>query len=626
MKTTPIFVGVIAFALTLQTKGQSVTDSLKVQQLDEVFLSDSKTNLPSQYSGKIVKKITQKQLESMQGLNLTNIIDRIVGIELSGSKSLTGQNISYKVRGGRSKDVVVLVDGVVVSDPSAIDGEFDFRFLKSDQIKSIEILRGASSTLYGSGASTAVINITLKAAQKNKINLNVNSTLGTNQVASNQNNNINDFREQVNLNGTFNKFYYNLNFGHQYSDGISALASDNESDAFALTNKRVELGYKIDDAVSVRGFIQDDNLITSIDDTSDLLSDYKYFSDQFRTGVHADYVFNNGFVKMNYSYAETERLSESSFGNTIYESISSFSDIYANYDFEKLSVIAGFNLSNNKSKYDDGYESFQILDPYVNAVYKSPFGLNINAGLRLNNHSEYGSNLIYSFNPSFNLSLSNNQTIKWLASYSTAYIAPTLDQLFGPWGSNLNLDPEDSHTIEAGFVYDINLSNYNLDFSLLYFSRSVTDFIDYDFNSGYFNSDADLKTEGLEFDSTFSMGSKFRILSNFTYINIKEGSALRIPDWKLNSSLVYNISDTFSTTLAYQYNASRDDVYFENFMSVPIEMNTYSLFDIHLNKSFKNNKVKIYLAAINILNESFQEIVTYNAPGRNYRLGVTLSL
>lgn len=626
MKTTPIFVGVIAFALTLQTKGQSVTDSLKVQQLDEVFLSDSKTNLPSQYSGKIVKKITQKQLESMQGLNLTNIIDRIVGIELSGSKSLTGQNISYKVRGGRSKDVVVLVDGVVVSDPSAIDGEFDFRFLKSDQIKSIEILRGASSTLYGSGASTAVINITLKAAQKNKINLNVNSTLGTNQVASNQNNNINDFREHANLNGTFNKFYYNLNFGHQYSDGISALASDNESDAFALTNKRVELGYKIDDAVSVKGFIQDDNLRTSIDDTSDLLSDYKYFSDQFRTGVHADYVFNNGFVKMNYSYAETERLSESSFGNTIYESISSFSDIYANYDFEKLSVIAGFNLSNNKSKYDDGYESFQILDPYVNAVYKSPFGLNINAGLRLNNHSEYGSNLIYSFNPSFNLSLSNNQTIKWLASYSTAYIAPTLDQLFGPWGSNLNLDPEDSHTIEAGFVYDINLSNYNLDFSLLYFSRSVTDFIDYDFNSGYFNSDADLKTEGLEFDSTFSMGSKFRILSNLTYINIKEGSALRIPDWKLNSSLVYNISDTFSTTLAYQYNASRDDVYFENFMSVPVEMNAYSLFDIHLNKSFKNNKVKIYLAAINILNESFQEIVTYNAPGRNYRLGVTLSL
>ena len=166
MKTTPIFLGVMAIALTLQTQAQSVSDSLKVQQLDEVFLSDSKTNLQSQYSGKIVKKITQKQLEAMQGLNLTNIIDRIVGIELSGSKSLTGQNISYKVRGGRSKDIVVLVDGVVVSDPSAIDGEFDFRFLKSDQIESIEILRGASSTLYGSGASTAVINITLKAAQK----------------------------------------------------------------------------------------------------------------------------------------------------------------------------------------------------------------------------------------------------------------------------------------------------------------------------------------------------------------------------------------------------------------------------------------------------------------------------
>ena len=61
-------------------------------------------------------------------------------------------------------------------------------------------------------------------------------------------------------------------------------------------------------------------------------------------------------------------------------------------------------------------------------------------------------------------------------------------------------------------------------------------------------------------------------------------------------------------------------------MSVPVEMDAYSLFDIHLSKSFKNNKVKIYLAALNILNESYQEIVTYNAPRRNYRLGVTLSL
>ena len=53
MKKTPIFVGVIAFALTLKTQAQSVSDSLKVQQLDEVFLSDSKTNLQKSDSSMI---------------------------------------------------------------------------------------------------------------------------------------------------------------------------------------------------------------------------------------------------------------------------------------------------------------------------------------------------------------------------------------------------------------------------------------------------------------------------------------------------------------------------------------------------------------------------------------------
>jgi len=37
-----------------------------------------------------------------------------------------------------------------------------------DQVESIEIMKGAASTLYGSGAATAVINITLKNQVKNR--------------------------------------------------------------------------------------------------------------------------------------------------------------------------------------------------------------------------------------------------------------------------------------------------------------------------------------------------------------------------------------------------------------------------------------------------------------------------
>ena len=59
---------------------------------------------------------------------------------------------------------------------------------------------------------------------------------------------------------------------------------------------------------------------------------------------------------------------------------------------------------------------------------------------------------------------------KILSSYSTAYIAPSLDQLFGPWGSNIDLDPEDSATFEGGLNYNFSKSKSSFDFSLVYFN------------------------------------------------------------------------------------------------------------------------------------------------------------
>lgn len=626
MNTKPILFGVFALASILNLKAQVQTDSISVQQLNEVYLVDSKTNLSSKHSGKIVKKITKADLESMQGLNLTTIIDRVVGIELSGSKSLTGQNISYKVRGGRNNDVVVLVDGVQVSDPSSINGEFDFRLLKAEQIESIEILKGASSTLYGSGAATAVISITMRAAVEKPLNLLFSSVLGTNQTAFDQNNDINDFREHVNLNGTLNDFTYNLSLGHQYSDGISALIIDTESDAFNLLNKRAEIGYKLHPNIIVKGFVQEDNMRSEIDDTNDLSTNYTYFSDQFRTGGHADFQFNNGFVKLNYAYSEIDRLSESSWGDTSYEAISSFTDIYANYDFGIFSALVGLNHVNNRSKYSEGFESFKITDPYMNFVYISDIGLNINAGFRLNNHSEYGSHFIYNFNPSFNFTVGDDNYFKILSSYSTAYIAPSLDQLFGPWGSNIDLDPEESATFEGGINYNFSKSTRNFDFSLVYFNRRVDNYIDYDYTNGYYNSEITLKTEGVEFDSNIDLSKRLSLATNLTYINIIEGSALRIPNWKLNSTMNYRFSSDFSTTFSYQYNDKREDVYFENFSSNQVTLNDYHLFDFHLNKVFKSGKIKLYASVLNFFNTKYRELYEYNSTGRNYRLGLSLSL
>lgn len=55
------------------------------------------------------------------------------------------------------------------------------RLLSSDQIESIEIVKGAASTLYGNGAATAVINITTRKASQKKISAIFSSTIASNQ-------------------------------------------------------------------------------------------------------------------------------------------------------------------------------------------------------------------------------------------------------------------------------------------------------------------------------------------------------------------------------------------------------------------------------------------------------------
>jgi vitamin B12 transporter len=154
----------------ISTFGFSQQDEeTKAEQLGEVVVTSSRFEIKRENSGKVITKITQEELQRLQGKNITEIINTTVGIEINGTKSNAGQSLSYFVRGGRNRQVLILIDGIQVTDASQIANDYDLRLLNADQVESIEILKGASSTLYGSGAATAVINIKLKEASKKSI-------------------------------------------------------------------------------------------------------------------------------------------------------------------------------------------------------------------------------------------------------------------------------------------------------------------------------------------------------------------------------------------------------------------------------------------------------------------------
>lgn len=79
-----------------------------------------------------------------------------------------GTASAIQLRGLPKRYSTVYIDGVKMSDPSSVSGDFDFNHILTNQISRVEILKGSQSSIYGSGAIGGTINITTKKGTKNK--------------------------------------------------------------------------------------------------------------------------------------------------------------------------------------------------------------------------------------------------------------------------------------------------------------------------------------------------------------------------------------------------------------------------------------------------------------------------
>jgi len=633
----------ILVSMSLIGFAQQQADSTKVVRLDEVVVSDSKFKLKRENSGKVITKITQQELQHLQGKSIAEIINSTAGIEINGTKSSAGQNLAYYVRGGRNRQVLVLIDGIAVTDPSQIANDYDLRLLNADQVESIEVLKGASSTLYGSGAATAVINIKLKEATENKVSGNFRSVIGTNKSQDDKGLSVNDFSNSVSVNGTLDKFSYLASFGNQFTDGLSAIANGKEKDAYNAINGNLKLGFKASENFKITSYLSFDKLKADFDDSfSGFDADYVLMTNQYRIGISPEYTYQNGSITLNAAYNNVDRNIESSFPTKFYAE-SFVGDLFNRYSFnDKFYTVLGLNLQQNdmesftipfgatdlEQSINPDEAEFTIIDPYANVVYVSDSGLNLNAGMRLNNHSEYGSHLVYSINPSYTKNVDFGY-IKGLASYSTAYITPSLYQLFEPTYGNADLKPEENVAIEVGA--EVNIKN-KATFSLVYFNRNETNFIDFvdlgGFIFQYSNVDEDFTASGFEFTANYKFTDAITLNANATYTKVDETLNLRIPELKINTRLDYQVCEATFLSLAYQFNDDRTDSVYNSstFMNEDIILESYGLLDFYVSHNLIDNKLKLFANVTNIFNEDYEELLGFTAKGRNFNIGFNLNL
>ncbi|MEP1796656.1 MAG: TonB-dependent receptor plug domain-containing protein [Eudoraea sp.] len=595
---------------------------MELQELDEVVVSDSRFPLKRENSGKTVIKIGLKELENNQGKTVAEIINIKSGIEITGSRGRQGEVLGVFARGGRGRQILILIDGIRVSDPSSFSQEYDLRLLAASNIESIEIIKGAASTLYGMSAATAVINIRSKKASNKKISGDFQSSIGTNQSSSEQNYNISDFSNTASVTGTLDSFTYSLGFSNVYTNGLSSIVTEtNEEDPFSRYNIDLKFGYTFNDRVNLTIYANQTNLNSAYDESFGLIdAPYTFITEQKRLGLSSKWTYEKGDLNLNGSFTNYKSDNRSAFPS-MFEGNNYVVDLFNRYTFDdSIYAILGVNYNLDRAEVE-GTQEFSLVDPYANLVYISSFGLNINAGLRLNLHSEYGSHVVYNINPSYSIALEEGY-LKFMGSYATSYITPSLSQLFGMFGANPLLEPETNRTAEGGLEYK---ANETLRLSALYFNRKEDNFVFFDNTLfQYFNATNTINAQGLEAQLDWVPLEKMNLIANYTFTERKGDNAIRIPKHSVNAALSYNFSGKTYTSLTYAYTGKRLDTDFNTFNDEVLD--PFSTFGFYISQEVMTNKLKFFLNVENVFNTNFTEVIGFTTRGRNLRLGLSLKL
>ncbi len=188
----------MAFA---QTQKDSETKSL---HLDEVVVTGTGTehllkNAPVQtevISGKALKNFAGKSVEDMLGM-LTASFDFNEG-DMGSQMQMNGLGNSY---------ILVLIDGKRIHGD--VGGENDLGLIDPNNIEKIEIVKGASSALYGSDAIAGVVNIITKKHQQDGVMLENKTRVGS----------YGDVRQHNGIGLNFGKWNSYTNFQLQHTDG-----------------------------------------------------------------------------------------------------------------------------------------------------------------------------------------------------------------------------------------------------------------------------------------------------------------------------------------------------------------------------------------------------------------------
>ena len=585
-------------------------------QLDGVTVTDSRFERFISKTGRSVTLLTSKDIEPFLGGTLADLLTNQVGIHINGAKSHPGSELSYFIRGGNNRQVLVLIDGVPVSDPTQIENDFDLRTINLSSIESVEIIRGAASSLYGSAAATAVIKITTNQPKQQSLSGSIRTIYGTNNDKSHFSLAPNFQTRQFQFalgNATHSG---SISLSDQRTMGMSSVIGT-EDDSTAKQNVSAQYQLQLSSDFRLNTIFTKDYFSSEYDDSFPVLidADNHFTSERQRLVLQPKWTGESSSFVGRFSWLTSSRGFVSFFPMYFEGDVMDIEGVFSTKLSTQLNGLIGLNHKKQEAQFSDKV-SVDLTDYFLNLLYESNGLFETQAGVRLSEHSTYGSNWTYHINPSLHFNF-DSIDLRFHASLSTAFISPSIYKLFDTYSGNQTLKPETNQSFEfGGSLFFPNGGQ----FQLVYFSRDHQNFVEYDMTTfRYTNVSRDFVVYGTEFLCRYPLTNRLLLQANYNYTQHEEGEGLRIPKHKVNAGFRQQFNSNTQLLTNIQFVGVRDDLAMQDL----VVLSSYWLLDFRISHKLSQAGVSLFGSIENVFDADYEEVRGYTTRGRNLSVGVS---
>ena len=531
-----------------------------LNSLDEVSEIATKTKLNIDDTPSFVSVLHSDKLQKLGVDNVFEALRLVPGVQLK--KEVSGVPVVV-FRGVTQKgEVKLMIDGVTINN-SYRGSVYYYLDFPIEMIERIEVIRGAGSILYGSGAISGVINIITKSSQNNSKNK-IFTSAGTYNNYKNGaiiSTNLENFK--LTLDGYYQKNNKTVKESDRhlkdYSLGINI---QNEQFEFISRIKKSDIG----NAYGIFGVVDEDRDKYNNENNSfftqlsyknninknnkiNLLAGYTSY-EQVVQALHPSKGTVDANYKENSYFSEINLISTSLANNELLIGVKfeSSKTLESKWSAEKpyIPYISDPNLDR------------KIYSLYLNDNYSVSSDFDISAGLRYDHYSDYGN----SYSPNLGIVYRLNPEIRLKALYSHSFRAPSWVELTDVKLSGYpDLEAETSDSIEMGIVFKPNPNNI---LRVNLFTSKIKNMIAKD-STGHYVQDSQNHFYGSEIEYIYSPNTKTELNFFASYIKAEDEDGNDLADVAnilASTSLTYEFDShfTFGSLLRYVSSSKRSSL------------------------------------------------------------------